>query len=33
MRELIDLVGDLEGRGAGFRSLKEPLDTMTAGAG
>ena len=31
LRELIDLVGDLEGRGVGFRSLKESLDTTTAG--
>ena len=30
-RELIDLVGELEGRGVGFRSLKESLDTTTAG--
>ncbi len=29
--ELIDLVGELEGRGVGFRSLKESLDTTTAG--
>ena len=31
MRELIDLVGELEGRGVGFRSLKEALDTTTSG--
>ena len=31
LRELIDLVGELEGRGVGFRSLKESLDTTTAG--
>ncbi len=31
LRELIDLVGKLEGRGVGFRSLKESLDTTTAG--
>lgn len=31
MRELIDLVGELEGRGVGFRSLKGSLDTATAG--
>ena len=31
LRELIDLVGQLEGRGVGFRSLKESLDTTTAG--
>ncbi len=31
LRELIDLVGELEGRGVGFRSLKESLDTKTAG--
>ena len=31
LRELIDLVGELEGRGIGFRSLKENLDTSTAG--
>jgi len=31
LRELIDLVGELEGRGVGFRSLKENLDTATAG--
>ncbi len=31
MRELIDLVGELEGRGVGFRSLKESLDTRTTG--
>jgi DNA invertase Pin-like site-specific DNA recombinase len=30
LRELIDLVGELEGRGVGFRSLKESLDTTTA---
>jgi len=29
LRELIDLVGKLEGRGVGFRSLKESLDTTT----
>jgi DNA invertase Pin-like site-specific DNA recombinase len=29
--ELIDLVGELEGRGVGFRSLKEALDTTTSG--
>ncbi len=31
LRELIDLVGELEGRKVGFRSLKENLDTSTAG--
>ena len=31
LRELIDLVGELEGRKIGFRSLKENLDTSTAG--
>ena len=31
LRELIDLVGELEGRDVGFRSLKEDLDTSTAG--
>ena len=31
LRELIDLVGELENRGVGFRSLKENLDTSTAG--
>ncbi len=31
LRELIDLVGELEGRGVGFRSLNESLDTTTAG--
>jgi DNA invertase Pin-like site-specific DNA recombinase len=31
LRELIDLVGELEGQGVGFRSLKESLDTTTAG--
>lgn len=31
LRELIDLVGELEQRGVGFRSLKESLDTTTAG--
>ncbi len=31
LRELIDLVGELEDRGVGFRSLKESLDTTTAG--
>jgi len=31
LRELIDLVGELEGRRVGFRSLKENLDTSTAG--
>ncbi len=31
LRELIDLVGELEERGVGFRSLKESLDTTTAG--
>src|SRR5215216_3506168 len=31
LRELIDLVGELEGRSVGFRSLKESLDTTTAG--
>ncbi len=30
LRELIDLVGELEGKGVGFRSLKESLDTRTA---
>ena len=29
--ELIDLVGELEGRGVGFLSLRESLDTATAG--
>jgi len=29
LRELIDLVGELEGSGVGFRSLKESLDTTT----
>jgi DNA invertase Pin-like site-specific DNA recombinase len=31
LRERIDLVGELEGRGVGFRSLKEALDTTTSG--
>lgn len=31
LRELIDLVGELEERGIGFRSLKESLDTTTPG--
>ncbi len=31
LRELIDLVEELGGRGVGFRSLKESLDTTTAG--
>ncbi len=31
LMELIDLVAELEGRGVGFRSLKESLDTTTAG--
>ena len=31
LRELIDLVGKLEERGVGFRSIKESLDTTTAG--
>lgn len=31
LRELIDLVGELEERGVGFRSLKESLDTTTSG--
>lgn len=31
LRELIDLVGELESRGVGFRSLKESLDTTTPG--
>lgn len=31
LRELIDLVGELEGRSVGFRSIKESLDTTTAG--
>ena len=31
LRELIDLGGELEGRGVGFRRLKESLDTATAG--
>ena len=31
LRELIDLVGELKGRGVGFRSLKEALDTTTSG--
>ncbi len=30
LRELIDLVGELEKRAVGFRSLKENLDTSTA---
>ena len=30
LRELIDVVGELEGRGVGFRSLKENLDTSSA---
>jgi DNA invertase Pin-like site-specific DNA recombinase len=31
LRESIDLVGELEGRSVGFRSLKESLDTTTVG--
>jgi DNA invertase Pin-like site-specific DNA recombinase len=31
LREFIDLVGELEARGVGFRSIKESLDTTTAG--
>lgn len=31
LRELIDLVGELEDRDVGFRSLKESLDTTTSG--
>jgi hypothetical protein len=31
LREPSDLVGELEGRGVGFRSPKESLDTTTAG--
>jgi DNA invertase Pin-like site-specific DNA recombinase len=31
LRELIDLVGELEDMRVGFRSLKESLDTTTAG--
>jgi DNA invertase Pin-like site-specific DNA recombinase len=31
LRELIDLVGELEGGGVGFRCLKESLDTTTVG--
>ncbi|MDP9437151.1 MAG: recombinase family protein [Actinomycetota bacterium] len=31
LRELIDLVSELEGKGVGFRSLKESLDTTTTG--
>jgi DNA invertase Pin-like site-specific DNA recombinase len=31
LRELIDLVRELEEMGVGFRSLKESLDTTTAG--
>ena len=31
LRELIDLVGELEGRDVGFRSIKESLDTTTDG--
>jgi DNA invertase Pin-like site-specific DNA recombinase len=31
LRELIDLVRELEERGVGFRSLKESLNTTTAG--
>ena len=31
LRELIELVGELEDRGVGFRNLKESLDTTTAG--
>jgi DNA invertase Pin-like site-specific DNA recombinase len=31
LRELIDLGGELEGQGVGFRSLKESLDTRKAG--
>jgi DNA invertase Pin-like site-specific DNA recombinase len=29
LREPIDLVWELQGRGVGFRSLKESLDSMT----
>jgi DNA invertase Pin-like site-specific DNA recombinase len=29
LRELIDLVGELQGRGMGLRSLKESPDTTT----
>jgi DNA invertase Pin-like site-specific DNA recombinase len=31
LRELIELVGEMEARGVGFRSIKESLDTTTAG--
>jgi len=31
LRELIDQVRELEGRGVGFRCLKESLDTTSAG--
>lgn len=31
LRELIDLVGELEGRGVGFRSLKVSLGNTSAG--
>ena len=31
LRELVDLIGELGNRGVGFRSLKESLDTTTAG--
>lgn len=31
MRHLIDVVSDLDGRGVGFRSLTEAIDTTTAG--
>ncbi len=33
LRELIDLVGELEGKGLGFRSLKEGLDATTMASG
>lgn len=32
LRELIDLVGEHEGKGVGFRSLKESLDTTSGRA-
>lgn len=31
IRHLIDLVADLDGRGVGFRSLRESIDTTTPG--
>lgn len=31
LRHLIDLMADLEGRGVGFRSLQESIDTTTPG--